>query len=228
MLLSWWPPIYYWDRYLNFPAHSQRNKLVIITSKRRFDVIIACLLRFVFAGNFTLCNSCNPRFVMRIWTETEIWFSYINSTLALQMTNHYCDVKMGAMASQITSLTIAYTTVYSGTDQRKHQSSASLAFVWGIHQWREFPAQMASNAENVSIWWRHHSSRMKIPSVLIILKIDPTGDQNISHAKGIFIYLPNIHIQNKVHKFKAIYLVLRSSIVNVPILEAIRSLLDKE
>ena len=39
-----------------------------------------------------------------------------------------------AMASQITSLTIVYTTVYSGTDQRKHQSSASLAFVRGIHR----------------------------------------------------------------------------------------------
>ena len=35
----------------------------------------------------------------------------------------------------ITSLTIVYSTVYSGADQRKHQSSASLAFVWGIHQW---------------------------------------------------------------------------------------------
>ena len=37
--------------------------------------------------------------------------------------------------SQITSLTIAYSTVYSGADQRKHQSSASLAFVRGIHRW---------------------------------------------------------------------------------------------
>ena len=47
---------------------------------------------------------------------------------------HYSDVKMGAMASQITSLTIVYSTVYSDADQRKHQSSASLAFVWGIHR----------------------------------------------------------------------------------------------
>ena len=61
---------------------------------------------------------------------------------------------MGAIA--ITSLTIVYSTVYSGADQSKHQSSASLAFVWGIHRG---PAQMASNAENVSIWWRHHDNR---------------------------------------------------------------------
>ena len=41
---------------------------------------------------------------------------------------------MSAMAFQITSLTIVYSTVYSGADQRKHQSSASLAFVGGIHR----------------------------------------------------------------------------------------------
>ena len=42
---------------------------------------------------------------------------------------------MGAMASQITSLTIVYSTVYSGADQRKHQSSESLAFVSRIPRW---------------------------------------------------------------------------------------------
>ena len=41
---------------------------------------------------------------------------------------------MGTMASQITSLTSVYSTVYSGADQSKHQSSASLAFVWGIQR----------------------------------------------------------------------------------------------
>ena len=48
--------------------------------------------------------------------------------------NHYDDVIMNAIASQITSLTIVYSIVYSDADQRKHQSSASLAFVWGIHR----------------------------------------------------------------------------------------------
>ena len=41
----------------------------------------------------------------------------------------------GRDASQITSLTNVYSTAYSGADQRKHQSSASLAFVRGIHRW---------------------------------------------------------------------------------------------
>ena len=55
-------------------------------------------------------------------------------TLNCCRTNHYDDVIMTTMASQITSLTIVYSIVYSDADQRKHQSSASLAFVWGIHR----------------------------------------------------------------------------------------------
>ena len=51
-----------------------------------------------------------------------------------QKVGHYTDVIMRTIASQITSLTIVYSTVYSGADQSKHQSSASLAFVWGIHR----------------------------------------------------------------------------------------------
>ena len=74
-----------------------------------------------------------------------------------QMPGHYGDVIMGAIASQITSLMIVYSTFYSDADQRKHQSSASLAFcAWNSPGTGEFPAHMASYAENVSIWWRHH------------------------------------------------------------------------
>ena len=54
----------------------------------------------------------------------------------LNLIEHYSDVIMGMMESQITSLTIVYSTLYSGTDQRKHQSSTSLAFVRGIHRWQ--------------------------------------------------------------------------------------------
>ena len=48
---------------------------------------------------------------------------------------HYGDVIVSAMASQITSVSNVYSTVSSGADQRKHQSSASLVFVRGIHRW---------------------------------------------------------------------------------------------
>ena len=53
--------------------------------------------------------------------------------------SHYDDVIVTTMASQITSLTVVYATVYSDADQRKHQSSASLASVWGIHRDRWIP-----------------------------------------------------------------------------------------
>ena len=42
---------------------------------------------------------------------------------------------MSARASQITRLTIVYSIIYSGANQRRQQSSASLTFVWGIHRW---------------------------------------------------------------------------------------------
>ena len=42
---------------------------------------------------------------------------------------------MSAMASLITNLTVVYSTVYIGADQRAYQNSASLAFVRGIHRW---------------------------------------------------------------------------------------------
>ena len=64
------------------------------------------------------------------------WSRYRLSTMRRQVWHiHYNDVIMSAMESQITSLTIVYSTVYSDEDQRKHQSSASLAFVRGIHRW---------------------------------------------------------------------------------------------
>ena len=52
---------------------------------------------------------------------------------------HYNDVIMTTIASQITSLAVVYSTVISDADQRKHQSSASLVFVWGIHRDRWIP-----------------------------------------------------------------------------------------
>ena len=67
-------------------------------------------------------------------------------TILTNVWSHYGDVIMGTIVSQITSLTIVYSVVYSGADQRKHQRSASLAFV----------SPMASNAENISLWWRRH------------------------------------------------------------------------
>ena len=56
-----------------------------------------------------------------------------------RLIDHHNDAVMDAIASQNTSLTIVYSTVYLGTDQTKHQNSASLAIVRGIHRDRWIP-----------------------------------------------------------------------------------------
>ena len=65
---------------------------------------------------------------------------------------HYSDVIMSVMASQITGVLIVYSTVCSGADQRKHQSSASLVCVRGIHQWPVNSPQLPVNSLQKSQW----------------------------------------------------------------------------
>ena len=60
--------------------------------------------------------------------------NYVSKRGSGCLPKHYNDVIMSEIASQITSLTIVYSIVYADADQRKHQSSASLAFVRGIHR----------------------------------------------------------------------------------------------
>ena len=99
---------------------------------------------------------------------------------------------MGTVASQITSRTIAYTAVYSDVDQSKHQSSASLAFVCMGNSpgTGEFPAQMASNAENVSIWWRHHG----FMATLNLSPYQPEMDLSHLPQKSVIKYEQDTHI----------------------------------
>ena len=59
---------------------------------------------------------------------------YLDKLLILIEIIHYIDVMKTTVAPQITSLAVVYSIVYSDADARKHQSSASLAFVRGIHR----------------------------------------------------------------------------------------------
>ena len=81
---------------------------------------------------------------------------------------HYSDGIMSMIASQITSVLIVYSIVCSGENQRKYQSSASLAFVRGIHRWpvnsphkgpvmwKMFPF------DDVTLWWDTHTFVSKL------------------------------------------------------------------
>ena len=87
---------------------------------------------FYIESNVTWWTEYNFEcFLISIASRKVTACQYISDLLILI----YClstDVIMGSIATQITSLTIFYTNVYWGAYQRKHQSSASLAFVWGI------------------------------------------------------------------------------------------------
>ena len=78
--------------------------------------------------------STNACFVMVITEVIVQLYKIVIVQDNVRRTIHYSDVIMGTIASHITSLTIVISTVYSDADQRKHQSSVSLAFVRGIHR----------------------------------------------------------------------------------------------
>ena len=95
-----------------------------------------------------------------------------NSLKLLYITrhHHYNDVIMGTVASQITSLTIVYSTVIQTEIKENIKAPCHWSLCGEFTGICEFPAQWASNAENVSIWWRHHD-RIKQHSEQINLKI---------------------------------------------------------
>ena len=108
-------------------------------------------------------------------------FTHTHIHVDLTAHPHYGDVIMGAMASQITSLTIVYSTVYSDADQRKYQRSASLAFVRGIHRWpvnsphtwpvrlKMFPFDdVIMHFDNVLSQWQRSNWSQDIPFVLMV------------------------------------------------------------
>ena len=85
-------------------------------------------------------------------------FGYLQISLCFDVgPEHYIDVIMTTMASQITSLTVVYSIVYS---EKNIKAPRHWPLCREFNGTSEFPAQMASNAENVSIWWRHHEFSM--------------------------------------------------------------------
>ena len=91
--------------------------------------------------HLTMCVTCFPflrESLLSGWTTTAPQHESLDET-GRYLFPHHSDVMVNAMASQIPSLTIVYSTVNSGADQTKHQSSAPLVFVRGIQRWRWIP-----------------------------------------------------------------------------------------
>ena len=103
---------------------------------------------------YTFWPGLKLRKVAKISTETSFLYCCL---LSAQVHSHYSDVVISAMTSQITSLTLFCSTVYS---ERRSKKTSKLR-VTGLCEGNspvtgEFPAQKASNEEKVSIWWRHY------------------------------------------------------------------------
>ena len=106
----------------------------------RFILLVLCEGILVATGEYRKQRASNAEIGSMSWhrhvieAHIEIWLAMADRAFK-QLHYHYSDVIMSKMASQITSVLIVYLTVCSGPDQRKHHSSASLAFVRGIHRW---------------------------------------------------------------------------------------------
>ena len=103
-----------WKRFLYYWSLVRKIQLLLVASHHKG--------RMKLGFRFSFLTNC--------WT-TKLPVTWDSLTL---MWHHYSNVIMGSMASQITSFTIVYSSVYSGANQRKHQSFASLALVRGIHR----------------------------------------------------------------------------------------------
>ena len=108
---------------MNIKLHLCWNRKVDLFTKVSSNDSFLCSKWQTFCQNDIMCFN-----ILKLLTFTPFY-----------ITIHYTDVIMTTVASLITSLTVVYSTLYSDADQRKDQSSASLAFVWGIHRDRWIP-----------------------------------------------------------------------------------------
>ena len=118
------------------------------------------------------------------------------------MTWHYADVIMTTIASQITSLTVVYSTVYSDADQRNIKVPRHWPLCGEFTGTGEFPAQRASYAENVSIWWRHHGKCFALIGHLWRGSYDSVPTQRASSVEFWFIYIVILHTLSAWWRFE--------------------------
>ena len=145
----------WWFETLSRPLWRHRNEYPLKDLSKDFMSLEAAWLLF--------------RVLLWLWymfvVSTAMLSKYLSNTKSMILL-HYIDVIMSTVASQITSLAVVYSSVYLDANQRKHQSSASLDFVWGIHRDRWIPRTkgqlrgkcfhlMTSSWKHSIAWLRH-------------------------------------------------------------------------
>ena len=152
---------------------------------------------------------CHCKIAILIQDGLVISWSISSKILTIDLP-HYNDIIMSTVVSQINSLTIVYSTVYSGTDQTKHQGSSSLAFVCGIHWWtvnsphkgpvteKSFHLMMSS-----CMGWVHSLSYIQYLSLVCYMQYDIVLELN-TFDKHIINY-NSLHILTITYKAGSVY-----------------------
>ena len=188
----------------NMSKFSAKFNSISFLSSMRCDIEEAKInyLDSLRPGPITSISMCRPWF-----TDISVMSIHALWTHVTPITLHYNGLILGAMVSQITSLTTVYSTVYSDADQRKCQSRGVTGFCAGNSPVTgEFPRQMASYAENVSIWWRHHEqcgTQFK-PWGRQERALLATEKMNLPHLRLFFLTKQLIHLMWSRLSIKAI------------------------
>ena len=139
--MNWDKPIYSTNRYQIDQLDSATNNIGVNTATASsigknvsFDKLFFFSIkpRFSIKSSLSFTSGCTKSKWLHTLARKHVVPFFLTNTHWLF---HYPDVIMSAMASQITDVSIVSSTFSSGADQRKHQSSASLAFVRGIQRW---------------------------------------------------------------------------------------------
>ena len=165
---------------------SSKKRLAMRKAYPFCDVIMICI---VFWSNLYSTPALIGSKIFRLCAQINCSDQYQIRLLHSPYTfSHYIDVIMTTMASQNTSPAVVYSTVYLDAYQRKHQSSASLAFVWGIHRSRWIPCtkgQLRGKCFHLmtSSWNRLHSGHAPTFPVLFLISCSlftPFGSDQFS------------------------------------------------
>ena len=172
--------------------------IFIIDGKRYIAILLALVYRNGWhARYYTKCLHHPPVGITwiryQLGGEKQGW--WINRIVSERTCSYCSDVIMGAMVSQITSLAIVYSNVYSGADQRKHQSSAWLAFVRGNHRWpvnspHTWPVtrKMFPYDDVIMwywlflrylLWWFGYPPNMSLNTVLFVIQCTKTWELTV-------------------------------------------------
>ena len=132
--------------------------------------------------------------------------SRVNKITAVSaIPSHYSDVIMGAIASQINSLTIVPNRLFRRRSKKTSKLRVNGLCVGNSPGTGEFPAQTASNVENVSIWWRHHAFNVSWYTILsILMNTKPEGQKvmwNICLCTIIWRPLPQLTYISWTHTY---------------------------